>query len=146
MFKLRKRGKYYQADYNIRGHRVRESTRTADKSLAEEVAARRYAELFRQVQVGTRPAWKWSDAVARYLTEKGGKRRTRSTVYLLRRLSPYFADGTMRLADISGVFVGGILESVAAGNSVATRNRYGQLIRAILRSAAHRWEDNEGRT
>ncbi|MEA2079490.1 MAG: hypothetical protein U9P00_06455, partial [Pseudomonadota bacterium] len=102
MFKIYKRGNIYHVQFSIRGKRIRESTRTTEKALAEDYASKRYAELFQQIQVGERPAWKWADAVKRYLTEKCGKRRTKTTTYLLKRLDRYFGNGVMALRDISG--------------------------------------------
>ena len=148
MFKLYKRkgsDKFY-VRITVKGRTIRESTGTADPDLAEEYAATRYAELFRQWRMGERPRWKWSDAVEQYLTEKGGKRRTRNNISMLRILDPYFDGGNMALADISGRYIAAVLDEIGKGKKPATRNRYAQLIRAILRAAAYRWEDDQGRT
>lgn len=155
MFKLYKRpgSNRYYVRFTIRGKTIRETTATADKELAEDYAAARYQELYRQFRMGERPAWKWQDGVIQYLTERNGKRNTSNNRSMLQILSPYFADGRMPLAEISGRYVAQVLTQISQRKnkqkqpmSVATRNRYAQLIRAILRAAATRWEDDKGRT
>lgn len=146
MFELKKRGDIWHVEINLRNERIRRSTGTEDRTLAEDFAAKLYAEVYRQIQVGDRPKWTWADAVREYLTEENAKRSNDSNKSLLRIVSPYFQDGAMRLEEISGTFLKGALDTLAVNKSTATRNRYAQIIRAILRAAAHRWEDDEGRT
>lgn len=146
MFNLEKRGSIWHVEINLRNKRIRRSTGTADKELAEDFAAKLYAEVYRQIQVGDRPKWTWADAVKEYLTEENKKRNNASNKSLLRIVSPYFQDGAMRLEDISGTYLKEALERLGEGRSTATRNRYAQIIRSILRAAAYRWEDEKGRT
>lgn len=146
MFELKKRGAIWHVEINLRTQRIRRTTGTEDRTLAEEFAAKLYAEVFRQIQVGDRPKWTWADAVTEYLTEDNGRRANDSNKSLLRIVSPYFQDGAMRLEDISGTYLKGVLDTLGENRSTATRNRYAQIIRAILRAAAYRWEDDQGRT
>lgn len=145
MFKLYKRKDSWYVAINIDGQRVRRSAGTSEKTLAEEFAANLHNEIYRQIKIGDRPRWTWKNAVLRYLNEQNGARKTRSTLSLIRNLSPHFSNGDMVLADINGRFIENILKAVGHNRTVATRNRYGQLIRAILRAAAYRWEDDKGR-
>ena len=65
---LCKRGGVWWIDVRTRsGERVRRTTGTANKALAQEAQDRLKAELWRIAHLDEKPRWTWNEAVVRWL-------------------------------------------------------------------------------
>jgi integrase len=137
---LRKRGGIWWVDVIApNGERVRRTTGTANKALAQEFHDRVKSELWRIAKLGEKPQRTWNEAVVRWLKEKSHKATLRGDVNLLRRLDPFL--GGKDLATITRTTLDKIAdEKLARGCSNATVNRTLALVRAILRQCVNEWE------
>lgn len=137
---LRKRGGIWWIDVvSPIGERIRRSTGTADKSLAQEFHDKLKAELWRVAKLGERPRRKWDEAVVRWLKESSHKATLGKDKEHLRWMHPFL--GGRHLDEISRGTVDRITEArVAEGVSNATVNRTLEVLRAILRKCVNEWE------
>jgi len=137
---LRKRGGIWWVDVIApNGERIRRTTGTANKALAQEFHDRVKSELWRIAKLGEKPQRTWNEAVVRWLKEKSHKATLRGDVNLLRRLDPFL--GGKDLATITRTTLDKIAdEKLARGCSNATVNRTLALVRAILRQCVNEWE------
>ena len=137
---LRKRGGVWWIDvYAPSGERVRRTTETANKALAQELHDRLKAELWRIGHLGQKPRHTWNEAVVRWLKEQSHKATAAEDVTKLRWLDQFL--GGKPLDTISRSFVDRITEAkLAQGCSNATANRTLEVLRAILRKCVHEWE------
>ena len=75
---LRKRGGIWWVDVVApNGERVRRTTGTANKALAQEFHDRLKSELWRIAKLGEKPRRTWNEAVVRWVKEKSHKARSR---------------------------------------------------------------------
>jgi integrase len=137
---LCKRGGFWWIDVRApNGERVRRTTGTANKALAQEFHDRTKSELWRIAKLGERPQRTWNDAVVRWLKEQSHKATAAEDVAKLRWLDQFL--GGKDLEAISRVMIDRIAEAKRAqGCSNATVNRWLELIRAILRKCVKDWE------
>jgi integrase len=137
---LCKRGGFWWVDVRApNGERVRRTTGTANKALAQEFHDRTKAELWRIAKLGERPQRTWNDAVVRWLKEQAHKATAAEDIAKLRWLDQYL--GGKDLETINRVMIDRIAEAKRAqGCSNATVNRWLELIRAILRKCVKDWE------
>ena len=114
----------------IRGIRIEESTGTGDKRVAEEIRAKREAELLAQSVYGRRATASFAEAALTYL-ENGGERR------FLGPVIKHF--GTMPLARIDQDELDRGARKLIPNASSATRNRqFYTPASAVLHHAARR--------
>lgn len=137
---LRKRGGIWWVDVVApNGERIRQSTGTASKALAQEFHDRLKSELWRIARLGDKPRRTWNDAVVRWVKEKSHKATAKEDVHMLRRLDPFL--GGKDLGTINRAMIDRLTdEKLALGCSNATVNRTLALVRAILRKCVHEWE------
>jgi integrase len=137
---LRKRGGIWWIDAVApHGERVRRTTGTANKALAQEFHDRFKADLWRIAKLGEKPRRTWNDAVVRWLKESSQKSTIESDKAHLRWLDRYL--GGKHLDTISRAVVDRITESkLGEGVSNATVNRLLEVLRAILRKCVNEWE------
>jgi integrase len=137
---LRKRGGIWWVDVVApSGERIRRTTGTANKALAQEFHDRVKSELWRIAKLGEKPQRMWNDAVVRWLKEKSHKATIKGDVNLLRWLDPFL--GGKELATITRATIELITEEkLAQGCSNGTVNRTLGLARAILRRCVYEWE------
>ena len=137
---LRKRGGIWWVDVVApNGERIRQSTGTASKTLAQEFHDRLKSDLWRIAKLGDKPRRTWNDAVVRWVKEKSHKATVKADVNSLRGLDA-FLDGK-DLATITRATLDQIAdEKLARGCSNATVNRTLALVRAILRQCVNEWE------
>jgi integrase len=137
---LRKRGGIWWIDFvTQRGQRIRRSSGTADKNLAQELHDKLKAESWRIGKLGERYRRTWNEAVVRWLKESAHKATIDTDKAHLRWLDHYL--GGRHLDDISRSLVDRISDSkLAEGVSNATVNRTLEVVRAILRKSVHEWE------
>ena len=133
---LRKRGGIWWIDVSAPdGERVRRTTGTANKALAQEAHDRFKSELWRIGHLGEKPRHTWNDAVVRWLKEQSHKATASEDVTKLRWLDRYLGgkDSSSSAAPRSTSITDAKL---AQGISNATVNRTLELVRAILASAS----------
>ena len=84
---LRKRGGIWWIDVRAPdGERIRRTTGTANKALAQEAHDRFKSELWRIANLGDKPRHTWNDAVVRWLKEQSHKATANEDVSKLRWL------------------------------------------------------------
>jgi integrase len=137
---LRKRGSVWWIDIAAPGgKRIRRSTGTDNKALAQELHDKLKAELWRVSQLGEPLSRTWNEAVVRWLNESGHKATLEMDKAHLRWLDPFL--GGKQLDSISRAVVDHILEArQAEGVTNATVNRTLEVLRAILRRCVNEWE------
>ena len=137
---LRKRGGIWWIDVRAPdGERIRRTTGTATKALAQESHDRFKSELWRIANLGEKPQHTWNEAVVRWLKEQSHKataKRRRHQTSLARSLPGrqgshhHHPRNLDRITDAK----------LALGRSNATVNRTMELVRAILRKCVNDWE------
>jgi len=129
------------------GREVFRSAGTADRALATEWASRTHAEHYRVARLGEKPRRRWTEAVARWVGDKGHKRSLRKDLHNLRWLDPWMRDKYLDEVDADLLNVVSQARKAeprdkrrqdGALTSQATVDRMLALIRSILR-AAHGW-------
>ena len=137
---LCKRGSVYWIEIRTpEGRRIRRSTGTESKALAQEYHDKVKAELWRQAKLGEKPQRSWNEAVVRWLKEKSHKATLEGDRSHFRLLNPFLRD--MPLNAIDRNLVDRIIETrLAEGVTPATVNRTLEVMRAVLRKCVNEWE------
>lgn len=137
---LFKRGSTWWVDVIApNGERIRRTTGTDSKTLAQEFHDKFKAELWRVSKLGDRPRRTWNDAVVRWLKEQAHKATIETDKIHLRWLDPHLTGKC--LGAISRSMIDNITEArLAEDVSNATVNRMLEVLRAILRRCANEWE------
>jgi hypothetical protein len=120
---LCKRGGIWWIDVRARdGERIRRTTGTANKALAQEAHDRFKSELWRIGHLGDKPRHTWNDAVVRWLKEQSHKATAGEDVSKLRWLHRYL--GGKDLTHITRATLDQIIDAkLALGHRNATVNR-----------------------
>lgn len=137
---LYKRGSTWWVDVVApSGERIRRSTGTESKALAQEFHDKLKTELWRIAKLGERPQRSWNEAVVRWIKEQNHKATIETDKLHLRWLDR-FLNGKS-LDQINRALVDRITETrLAEGVSNATVNRMLEVLRAILRRCVQQWE------
>ena len=137
---LRRRyGSYWIDLRSPTGERIRRSTGTADKALAEEFHDRLKAELWRIAKLGEKPQRSWNEAVVRWLKEQSHKATIENDKMHFRWLDRHL--GGKPLSAITRNAIDRITAvKLADGVSNATVNRVLEVLRAVLRKCVNEWE------
>lgn len=137
---LRKRGGAWWVDLIApNGERVRRTTGTANKALAQEFHDRFKSDLWRIVKLGERPRSTWNDAAVRWLKEQSHKATAKEDRAKLRWLDTHL--GGKELETINRALIDQITDAkLSGGCSNATVNRVLALVRSILRKCVRDWE------
>lgn len=137
---LYKRGSAWWVDVvSPSGERIRQSSGTDNKALAQEYHDKLKVELCRISKLGERPSRTWNEAVVRWLREQSHKATINTDKIHLRWLDKHL--GGKQLEAINRSLVDRITETkLAEGVSNATANRVLEVLRAILRKAVNEWE------
>ena len=137
---LYKRGSTWWVDIVVPdGERIRRSTGTESKTLAQEFHDKLKAELWRISKLGEKPRHTWNEAVVRWLKEQCHKATIEMDKIHLRWLDA-FLNGKP-LDTISRSMIDKITEAkLAEGVTNATVNRVLEILRAILRRCVNEWE------
>src|SRR4030095_15635790 len=137
---LCKRGGIWWLDIRApNGERIRRTTETANKALAQEFHDRVKVELWRIAKMSDKPQRTWNEAVVRWLKEQSHKATAKEDVSKLRWLDAYL--GGKELTTVTRATIDKITEAkMALGHSNATVNRMLELVRAILRKCVNDWE------
>ena len=121
------------------GERIRRSTGTETKTLAQEFHDKLKAEVWRISKLGEKPRHTWNEAVVRWLKEQSHKTTIEMDKIHLRWLDA-FLNGKP-LDTISRSMIDRITEAkLAEGVANATVNRVLEVLRAILRRCVNEWE------
>lgn len=137
---LHRRGGIWWIDVSApNGERIRRTTGTAKKALAQEFHDSLKAELWRIDKLGVKPKRTWNDAVVRWLKENRHKATASEDVSKLRWLDCFLRDKD--LAAIDRTIIDQVTrEKLAKGHKNATVNRTLELLRAVLRKCVNEWE------
>ena len=137
---LVKRGEYWWIDILApNGDRIRKSTGTKDRTLAQEYHDRQKVEQWKINRLGLRPRYQWSEAVVRWLKEQSHKATLCTDITHLRWMDKFLKDRT--LDTIDRALIDRMTEAKRGeGVSNATVNRVLEVLRAILRKAVNEWE------
>ena len=117
---------------------IQESSRTRDKSQAQEWHDQRQHTLWRESKLGDKPARTWKEAVIQWRADKAHKTDLRGDVAKFKWLDQHL--GNLTLDQITREVVMRIVRLKAAEATNATANHYLALIRAVLRRACFEWE------
>jgi integrase len=121
------------------GERIRRTTGTESKALAQEFHDNLKAELWRVSKLGDKPRHTWNEAVVRWLKDQAHKATINTDKIHLRWLDQFLSG--KRLDTISRSMIDKITESrLSEGVSNATVNRMLEVLRAILRRSVNDWE------
>jgi integrase len=135
---IRKRGKTWWIDIiTPGGHRVRQSAETSDRKAAQELHDKLKNDLWRQAKLGDKPKYTWEDAALRWLNEQGHKASIRDDAKKIEFLTPFFR--RLPLTELTRDRLQAVIEGQKGDKAPATRNRYYQLVRSILRRAMREW-------
>ncbi|MBL8445822.1 MAG: tyrosine-type recombinase/integrase [Zoogloeaceae bacterium] len=137
---LYKRGSTWWIDVvSPSGERIRRSTGTSSKALAQEHHDKLKAELWRIGKLGEEPQHTWNEAVVRWLKEQAHKATIEEDKAKLRWLDQHL--GGKPLKAINRALVDRITEAKRGeGVANATVNRVLEVLRAILRRCENEWE------
>lgn len=137
---LYKRGSTWWVDIvTPGGERIRRTTGTEVKALAQEFHDKLKAELWRVSKLGEKPRRTWNEAVVRWLKEQNHKATLNTDKIHLRWLDEHL--GGKPLDGITRNVVDRITDAkLDEGVSNATVNRVLEVLRAVLRRCVHDWE------
>lgn len=137
---LRKRGGTWWIDVIApNGERVRRTSGTASKALAQEFHDRVKSELWRIAKLGEKPRRTWNEAAVKWLKEQSHKATVKEDRAKLRWLDQHL--GGKELDAINRALIDKITDAkLAGGCSNATANRVLALVRSILRKCVRDWE------
>ena len=138
---LYKRSKTYWIDITVGGKRFRKSAGTSDRVKAKELHKKIEDEAFNVAKLGKKPRHTFEEAALRWLREKGHKKSIHSDAERIQFWRKHCQG--MMLEDITRDFVSDKMGEFQTRHnktaSNATKNRYTQMIGAILRKAHREW-------
>ena len=118
---------------------LQQSTGISDRRKAQEYHDKLKASLWDQEKLGVKPKHTWNEAVVRYLAETTHKASQHDDKSHLRWLDRHL--NGVELQTINRDVLDRIMaDRLADGVSNATVNRALEIVRAILRKAAHEWD------
>jgi len=137
---LRKRGSVWWIDFvTPSGQRVRQSTGTANRDLAQELHDKLKAESWRISKLGEKPRRTWNEAVVRWLKESSHKVTIDMDKAHLRWLDRFLRG--KYLDEIGRALIDRVTDArLSEGKRNGTVNRTLEVLRAILRRCVHEWE------
>jgi integrase len=134
-----KRGQIWWIDLTLQsGERIRQTTKTTDKALAQQLHDKLKADSWRIDYLHEKPCYTWEDAAFRWLKETQHKTTHDEDKSKLRWLQTYLKGRDLNF--VTRDVIQAILQQKAQEASTTTANRYLALIRAILRCAVHDWQ------
>ena len=143
---LHLRNNVWHIDKRIRGYgRLRETTGCSDRHQAEQILAKRVADIFGAVHHGTRPKRTFAQAANKYLADNQHKATLWRDAYSLKALLPYIGQNQLdRISNDS--FNKFKADRQKAGRSAGTINKDLAIVRVILNKACRLWRDDTGLT
>lgn len=128
---------YWWVRFSVGGVKVRRSTGTTSRELADEFEAQLRSDLWRQVRLGERPEYLWQQAVERWYAEAETRGREHDRERL-KWFDEYLTN--LPLKDITPELIQKLRAVRLAETSKSTTNRYMALLRMLLRLAEREWE------
>lgn len=139
IYKQGKSNNWYIDFTSSDGRRVRQSSGTENKAAAQELHDKLKSESWRIRNVGDKPAYKWEDAVVRWLAEQSHKKSIEDDKCHLRWLNDYLYG--LDLSVITKNVVDTVKNAkIQSGVSNATVNRALAVLRSILKRCVNEWE------
>ena len=142
---LTKRGGIWHIDKQFRGIRIRESAATSDLPEAVALLAKRIEAIRKAQLYGVRQERTFRAAATKYLQENQQKRSIGDDGSHLAMLDPFLGD-----MFLSGVYMEKLQPFIDKrrkdGVKTKTINLSLEVVRRILRLAAHEWRDERGMT
>jgi len=136
---LHKRGNTWWVDFTApNGERIRRSTGTDDKQLAQEYHDHIKVGLWRIHRLGEKPRRTWQEAVVRWLKDTDSKADHHKDLAKLKWLDQFLRD--RYLDEVNRDLIDHIAAVKKQEASASTANRYLALLRAMLRMARDEWE------
>lgn len=130
---------YWWIKISHKGRCLQHSTGTSDRAKAQEYHDKLKASLWDQDRLGVKPRHSWNEAVVRFLAETSHKASQADDKAHLRWLDRYLSG--LELEAINRDLLDRIRAArLAEGLKNSTANRTLEVIRAILRKAAHEWD------
>jgi len=135
-----KRGRMYWIDVATPdGQRVRSSTGTNDRKLAQQFHDTFKAKLWKTYKLGEKPERGWQESVIRFIKETQHKASHQTDLYHLKWLHKHLSN--KNLSDINRDFVDYLKQArLSEGVSNASVNRILALLKSVLRKAKNDWE------
>ncbi|MDB6104110.1 MAG: integrase [Gammaproteobacteria bacterium] len=128
---------YWWVRFSIGGIKTRCSTQTTDRQAAEEFEAKLRSDRWRQVRLGERPKYLWSQAVERWYGEADSRDKEHEKGRL-KWFAEYLDCRTLESIDRS--LIDQLRKVKAAETSPANANRLMAVLRMILRKAHREWD------
>jgi integrase len=127
---------YWWVRFSIGGRKTRRSTQTTDRAAAEEFESKLRADLWRQIKLGERPRYTFTEAVEHWYELADNRSRDQDRAKL-----KWFATyiGGLPLAELTRERIEKLRAVRCAESSPSTANRYMALLRMILRKAEREW-------
>ena len=142
---LTKRGGIWHIDKQFRGVRIRESAATSDLTEAVALLAKRIEAIRKALIYGVRPERTFRAAATKYMQENQQKRSIGDDARHLAILDPFIGN-----LSLSGVYMEKLQPFIDKrrkdGVKAKTINLSLEVVRRILRLAAHEWRDERGMT
>jgi integrase len=123
--------------FQLDNREIRLSTGTRDKGQAKEFEAAARARAWRQIRLGERPPYPWSDARKRWLAEQRRKDDP-SVLTILNWLDSHLKGRSVQ--EITREVIEELRELKRAEASEATADRHMERLRAILRKCRDDWQ------
>jgi len=120
------------------GQRIQQSTGTSNKTLAQQYEDQLKSDLWKVQKLGDKPSYSWQDAVVRYVREQAHLAGINNIKAHLRWIDEYWNNKI--LSEITRDDIDLISQEKAKTVTNTTVNRMLEVIRTILRRAAHDWE------
>lgn len=128
---------YWWVRFSIGGRKIRRSASTTDRAAAEQFESKLRADLWRQIKLGERPRYTWSEAVEHWHDLASNRSREQDRAKL-KWFAQYIND--VPLAELTRERIEKLRAIRAAESSPSTANRYMALVRMILRKAQREWD------
>lgn len=147
---LLRRGTVYYTNFTFRGKRVRVSTGTEDRTLAEQVEARLKQQLWNADRLGELPPRSWKEAVVEYARYKHHKRTINQDIVRLTALTPYIdvplhkldnarVNAAIRAYEVDAFRTNHRRWKTNKPIAPSSRNRYRAVVQHLLNLAADDW-------
>jgi integrase len=135
-----KRGKIWWIDFTTTdGVRIRQSSQTSSKKLAQALCDKLKTESWMQSNAGKKPKRTWQDAINKWCLERQDKKSIKNDLSLLKWINEY-VPSSMELTEINRNFIDLLIQKkLATGVKNSTVNRGLALIRSILNAAHKEW-------
>ena len=130
---------YYYIQFEINGHRVRQSSKTPNRQEAEQLELKLKQEYWDNKKLNKPLKYTWKEAVVKYVEEKQHKKSLEFDILMFNILSPYLREKL--LTEIDRELMEHVAHSLKRTRSLTDSriNRYMSLVRGVLNLAHREW-------